>query len=73
MFRRRPPGDASERERERHPSWRRFTRKYERKRRIVRDLWLVGGLLMLNAPLGAIAAWALGTTFVAFMILDETA
>ncbi|HKJ76667.1 MAG TPA: hypothetical protein VKA64_05635 [Gammaproteobacteria bacterium] len=73
MFRRRPPAHATDLERERHPSWRRFTERYYRKKRIVRDLWLVSGLLMLAAPIGAIAAWALSTTFIAFMILDETA
>ncbi len=68
-----PPQGVSEAELARHPSWRRLTRKYRRKQRIVRDLWIVSGLLMMGVPLGAMLALGLGTTLVALVILDETA
>lgn len=67
-----PPPSASEQEKAAHPNWRRYTRNYRRKRKIVRDLWLVSAALMVGAPPGAVIVLALGTTFVAFMILDET-
>ncbi len=55
-----------------HPSLRRWTRRYRVKRRLVRDLWLVAGALMLLLPPVAQLALALPTTFLAFVILDET-
>lgn len=58
----RPPG----------PRARRKTAKYRQKQRIVRDVWIFSGLLMLSVPIGMIFVLALGTTFVSFMILDET-
>lgn len=72
MFTRPPPPSATEREKKDHPSWRRYTRKYRLKRKIVRDVWIVSGVLMIGAPLGAVIVLALGTTFLSFMILDET-
>ncbi len=71
-FRRIPEKHVSERERARHPSWRRYTRRYAAKRRIVRDVWIVSGLIMLALPLAAQILLALATTFLAFVILDET-
>lgn len=68
----RPPQGLSEAELARHPSWRRHTRRYRRKRKLVRDLWILSGLLMTGVPLGAVLALALGTTLLAFVILDET-
>lgn len=67
-----PPPSATEREKAAHPSWRRYTRQYRRKRKIVRDVWIVSGLLIAAVPPGAAMILALATTFVAFMILDET-
>ncbi|MCK9530187.1 MAG: hypothetical protein M0R77_06445 [Gammaproteobacteria bacterium] len=67
-----PPEGASEEVLASHPSWRRRTRSYRRKQRLVRDLWIVSGLMMLGAPLGGMLALALGTLLVAFVILDET-
>lgn len=57
-----------------HAHRRRFTRCYRRKRRIVKSLWIVSGLAMLlqgAAPVFVLPI-ALGTTFAAFCILDET-
>jgi hypothetical protein len=57
----------------RHPHRRRFTASYRRKRNIVRHVWIVSGTLMiLQGSAAVIAAMALGTTFLSFMILDET-
>jgi hypothetical protein len=56
----------------RHPSLRRYTCKYRKKKKIVRDLWVVSGLVMLCVPLTFMLAMALGTTMLAFVILDET-
>jgi len=72
MFISRPPLNASEEDKEQHPHWRRYTRKYRRKKKIVRNIWVVSGLLMIGAPLGVTAVLGLGTTFLAFIILDET-
>jgi hypothetical protein len=56
-----------------HPHWRRFTAKYRRKRSIVKNVWIVSGLVMaLEASPAIIVAMALGTTFLSFVILDET-
>ena len=55
-----------------HPRLRRETSRYLKKKRIVKDLWIVSGLLMLAMPINIIAMLALGTTFLAFAILDET-
>ncbi len=67
-----PPPGLSEDELARHPSWRRTTRKYQRKRKLVRDLWLFSGAIMVVIPPAATLGLALGTTFLAFMVLDET-
>ena len=55
-----------------HPRLRRETARYLKKKRIVKDLWIVSGLLMVTMPVNIIAMLALGTTFLAFSILDET-
>jgi hypothetical protein len=56
-----------------HPSRRRLTRRYRRKRDIVKNIWIGSGLVMLAQGSPAlIVALGLGTTFLAFMILDET-
>ena len=57
-----------------HPHKRRFTGLYRRKKGIVRNLWIVSGLLMIVLATPAmILAIALATTFLSFVILDETA
>lgn len=56
-----------------HPHRRRFTAGYRRKRGIVKNVWIASGLVMLlQASPAIIVAMALGTTFLAFVILDET-
>ena len=50
-----------------------FTRRYKAKRRVVRDVWLGSGCMMLLYPvLPFILALGLATTLLAFIILDET-
>lgn len=57
-----------------HPHRRRFTAAYRRKRGMVKSLWIGSGLIMAClASLTVIAALLLGTTFLSFVILDETA
>jgi hypothetical protein len=52
---------------------RRFTPRYRAKKRLVRDLWIGAGCVMLiNPVLPFILATGLATTFTAFVILDET-
>jgi len=56
-----------------HPHKRRFTAGYRRKQNIVRNVWIASGLVMiLQATPAFILAIALGTTFLSFLILDET-
>ena len=58
---------------ERHFYRRCFTRRYRKKKRIVRDIWLGAGCVMLlNPVLPFMLALGLATTFLAFVILDET-
>lgn len=54
------------------PDTRRRTVRYRKKQRIVRDIWIISGLLMLSMPTGMVYVMTLGTTFLSFMILDET-
>ena len=67
-----PPPYTRDYDKARHPSWRRYTAKYRRKKRIVRDVWLLSTALMLCVPVMALPVIIMGTTFLAFMILDET-
>jgi hypothetical protein len=56
-----------------HPHRRRFTPVYRRKQGIVKNVWIASGLVMaLQATPAFILALALGTTFLSFVILDET-
>jgi len=56
-----------------HCHGRRYTLKYRRKKGIVKSLWIVSGLSMLVIPiLPFMAALGLFTTFLSFVILDET-
>ena len=56
-----------------HPHRRRYTARYRRKRCIVKNIWICSGIIMLlQATPALIIALALGTTFLSFMILDET-
>lgn len=59
---------------EEHFYRRTFTKRYQAKLRLVKNLWIVSGLLMLAFPLlPFIASLGLFTTFISFSILDETA
>ena len=56
-----------------HFHWRRYTAKYHRKRDIVKNLWILAGLLMLSYPaLPFVVGLSLFMTFLSFLILDET-
>lgn len=56
-----------------HPHRRRFTAVYRRKRGIVKNVWIASGLVMaIQASPAIIVALTLGTTFLSFVILDET-
>jgi hypothetical protein len=67
-----PPSGMPDCKRERHASWRRYTRKYRNKRRIVRDMWILVGAAMINAPFGVVLGLGLLSVLVSFAILDET-
>ncbi|MCG6965791.1 MAG: SNG1 family protein [Chromatiaceae bacterium] len=56
-----------------HPHRRRFTAVYRRKRGIVKNVWIASGLVMAaQGSLALVVALVLGTTFLSFVILDET-
>ena len=56
-----------------HPHRRRFTPAYRRKQALVKNVWIVSGLIMLlNGSPAGILSIALATTFLSFLILDET-
>ena len=56
-----------------HPHRRRFTCLYRRKKGVVRSLWIGSGLLMIVVATPAlILTMVLATTFLSFVILDET-
>ena len=56
-----------------HSHARRYTTKYRRKQNMVKNLWIGMGVVMIALPsLSFIAALSLLTTFVSFIILDET-
>ncbi len=67
-----PPPNTSEKEMANHPSWRRYTRKYQRKKAIVKDIWIASGILIACVPLNWQVTLLLTTTFLSFCILDET-
>lgn len=50
----------------------RTTAQYKKKKKIVRDLWLMMGLLMVPLPVAFTLALALLTTFLSFVVLDES-
>ena len=56
-----------------HSHGRRLTQSYKKKQGIVKNLWIGSGMLMLFIPvLPYLVAAALLTTFLSFVILDET-
>jgi hypothetical protein len=57
-----------------HPHRRRYTKRYRRKVDMVKSLWIGSGLIMLLCnSLALILGLALATTFLSFVVLDETA
>lgn len=57
----------------RHSHGRRYTRRYRKKQEIVKSVWIGSGVMMLAFPaLPFIVALSLLTTFLSFVILDET-
>jgi hypothetical protein len=50
----------------------RHTAEYKKKKKLVRDAWIVVGLVMIGLPLSFVMALGLATTFVSFMFLDES-
>ena len=56
-----------------HSHGRRFTRAYKKKQEVVKSLWIYSGLVMMVIPVAPyVAAATLFTTFLSFVILDET-
>ena len=56
-----------------HPYRRLFTRKHQRKRNLVKSVWIGAGLLILVHPvLHIMLLIALPATLLSFAILDET-
>ena len=50
----------------------RETAQYRQKRKIVRDAWIVVGLIMCTLPLAGVCVVALLSAFLSFSFLDES-
>ena len=50
----------------------RETAQYRQKRKMVRDAWIVVGLIMCTLPLAGVCVVALLSTFLSFSFLDES-
>ncbi|KPJ90419.1 MAG: hypothetical protein AMJ53_13630 [Gammaproteobacteria bacterium SG8_11] len=50
----------------------RETAQYRQKRKIVRDAWIIVGIIMCTLPLAGICVMALLTTFLSLSFLDES-
>lgn len=50
----------------------RHTSQYKKKKRIVRDAWIVSGTFMVLLPPSAVMVFALWMTFMSFTLLDES-
>jgi hypothetical protein len=50
----------------------RETVQYRKKKKLVRDAWIVAGIIMCTLPLAGIFVVALLTTFLSFSFLDES-
>ncbi|WP_455223339.1 hypothetical protein [Kaarinaea lacus] len=50
----------------------RHTAEYKKKKKLVRDAWIIVGLIMIGLPLPFVMALGLATTFMSFMFLDES-
>ncbi len=49
-----------------------LARRHRQKKRLVRDIWIASGMFIIFMPLNLQITMLLLTTFVSFMILDET-
>ncbi|MGD8566928.1 MAG: hypothetical protein PVJ39_02395 [Gammaproteobacteria bacterium] len=50
----------------------RATHQYKKKKKIVRDMWIIMGIFMAATPLSLTIVLALVTTFLSFVVLDES-
>lgn len=50
----------------------RATAQYKKKKKFVRDMWIIVGVLMCGLPASIVMVLALLTTFLSFMLLDES-
>jgi hypothetical protein len=50
----------------------RHTIEYNKKKKLVRDAWIVVAISMAGLPLSIVVVLALATTFLSFMFLDES-
>ena len=50
----------------------RATNQYKKKRKLVRDAWIVLGLIMLGLPAAVVLALSILATFISFAVLDES-
>lgn len=50
----------------------RATAQYKKKKKFVRDTWIIVGILMSALPVSIVMVLALLTTFLSFMVLDES-
>jgi hypothetical protein len=50
----------------------RTTAQYKKKKKFVRDAWIIVGVLMCAMPVSIVMVLALLTTFLSFMLLDES-
>ena len=50
----------------------RTTAQYKKKKKYVRDAWIIVGVLMCSLPASIVMVLALLTTFLSFMLLDES-
>lgn len=56
-----------------HPHYRRYSKQYKRKKGVVKDIWIINGMITLLFPLLEVAVvLMLLSTFISFCILDET-
>lgn len=50
----------------------RTTAQYKKKKKYIRDAWIIVGVLMCCLPVSIVMVLALLTTFLSFMLLDES-
>lgn len=65
-----PPEQWSDKERTKHPRWRRQTQSYRARKRYVRDLWIYSGVLIIFMPLSMQVFCLAALSFLSLSILD---